>query len=92
MKVYIIKNKGTILIEAVLSLAFISIVILPVFSQTIYILRLLEAKNIEEGEEYREKGILKGIGFSLEKEVELVRYWEEKKIILVTERERGICP
>lgn len=91
---YMNKNKGWIMVEAVLSLAIISIVLLPVFSQSGFFLKFLHKKNLEQGEEKIYKGTLRGIGFSSETseiEVEIERRLEESSYILITDREGGIC-
>ncbi|MGL4567378.1 MAG: hypothetical protein ACRCU6_02480 [Fusobacteriaceae bacterium] len=88
---YIIKNKGFIMVEIVLSLAIISLVILPIFSQSSFLLRFLQDKKTERGEEIIREGILKGAGLESEIEVEIVNYSGEESYILITDRKEGIC-
>lgn len=85
------KNKGWVLVEAILALALLSIVILPVFSQSNFFIKFLHEKPLEMGEERLEQGTLKGVGFKSEIEVEITKFEDSKEFILVTDREGEIC-
>ncbi|MGL4402916.1 MAG: hypothetical protein ACRCTS_04265 [Fusobacteriaceae bacterium] len=88
---YIIKNKGFIMVEIVLSLGIISLLILPIFSQNNFYFRRLQENKTERGEEVIRNGVLKGVGFGTSIDVEIVEYSGEKGYILVTDRKGGVC-
>lgn len=85
------RNKGSILVEAVLALALITTVVLPVFSQMSFLLKFHRGTTQEESLETLHGGKLTGIGISQEVEVEIVRDNQMKSYLLLTDRVEGVC-
>lgn len=85
------RNKGSILVEAVLALALITIVVLPVFSQMSFFLKFHRGTTQEESFETFYDGKLTGVGISQEIDVEIVRDNHMRSFILLTDRVEGVC-